>query len=212
VLVVAHCGLEYVPFPPPYVVSAFRGLIDAGADCIVGHHPHVPQGIEWRRGRPIVYSLGNFAFYQATGLLHRKTGFCVSLRCAGGRVRGLRLHPYRITDTGLRLLDAAERRAFDRTLVRLSRPFRTAAGPARAWNAWLAHYGDQGFREEVLGILDRMTTDPPKGAAMFRNRITTMQHLEHWQTHLTRVMAGKDRGYTRADRALVGEYFSRAIT
>ena len=47
VIVIAHCGLEYVPFPPPYVVAAFRALIEAGADCVIGHHPHVPQGIEW---------------------------------------------------------------------------------------------------------------------------------------------------------------------
>ena len=212
VLVVAHCGLEYVPFPPPYVVSAFRRLIDAGADCVIGHHPHVPQGIESWRGRTIVYSLGNFAFYQPTGLLHRKTGFCVSLRCSRGRVSRVDLRPYRITDGGLRLLDGPERRAFGRTMARLSRPFRTPGGPERAWNAWLAHYGDKGFRDEVRSILGRMVTEPQKGAAMFRNRITTMQHLELWQTHLTRVMRGEKRGYSRADRALVEEYFSRAVS
>jgi poly-gamma-glutamate synthesis protein (capsule biosynthesis protein) len=51
VIAVGHAGLEYVPFPPPYVVAAFRALSDAGADCVVGHHPHVPQGLERRRGR-----------------------------------------------------------------------------------------------------------------------------------------------------------------
>ena len=209
VIVIAHCGLEYVPFPPPYVVAAFRALVDAGADCVIGHHPHVPQGIEWWRGRPIVYSLGNFVFFQPTTLFHRKTGFCVSLRCDGGRVTGVELHPYRITDTGLRRLDAKEAQAFGADLTRLSRPFRTAAGPARAWNAWLSYYGEAGFRAEVTGILDRMTTDPRKGAAMFRNRITTMQHVEHWQTFLTRMVDGENGRYSRADYALVEEYFSK---
>ena len=46
VLAIGHCGLEYVPFPPPYVVEAFRAMADAGADVVIGHHPHVPQGIE----------------------------------------------------------------------------------------------------------------------------------------------------------------------
>lgn len=39
-----------------------RGAIDLGADIVVGHHPHVLQGMEIYRGKPIFYSLGNFAF------------------------------------------------------------------------------------------------------------------------------------------------------
>jgi len=211
VIVIAHCGLEYVPFPPPYVVAAFRALVEAGADCVIGHHPHVPQGIEWWRGRPILYSLGNFAFYQPTTLLHRKTGFCVSLRCDGGRITALELHPYRIMDTGLRRLDPKEAQGFGRDLTRLSRPFSTAGGPARAWNAFLAHYGESGFRAEVTGILDRMAADPRKGAAMFRNRISTVQHQEHWRTFLTRMVDGERKGYSRADYRLVEEYFSKPV-
>jgi hypothetical protein len=39
-------------------------VIDAGADAVVGHGPHVLRGIEFYRGRPIAYSLGNFATYR----------------------------------------------------------------------------------------------------------------------------------------------------
>jgi len=38
-------------------------LIDAGADAVIGHHPHVLHGIEIYRGRPVFYSLGNFLFH-----------------------------------------------------------------------------------------------------------------------------------------------------
>ena len=38
-----------------------RAVIDAGADAVIGHGPHVLRGIEFYRGRPIAYSLGNFA-------------------------------------------------------------------------------------------------------------------------------------------------------
>jgi poly-gamma-glutamate synthesis protein (capsule biosynthesis protein) len=37
-------------------------MIDAGADAVIGAHPHVPQTVDWYRGKPIVYSLGNFVF------------------------------------------------------------------------------------------------------------------------------------------------------
>ena len=212
VIAIAHAGLEYVPYPPPYVVSAYRAMVDAGADCVIGHHPHVPQGIEQWRGRPIVYSLGNFVFYQPTTLLHRKIGFCVTLNCADGRVAGVELHPYRITDTGPRRLAAKETASFNRNMARLSRPFKTAGGPARAWEAWLDYYGEQGFRAEVIGILETMRADPRKGAAMFRNRITTMQHTELWRTFLTRMMDGGKRNYSRDAYRTVEEYFSKTIS
>jgi len=209
VIAIAHCGLEYVPYPPPYVVAAFRAMIDAGADAVIGHHPHVPQGIEYRAGRPIVYSLGNFLFYQHTELLSRKTGFCVTLQFDRKKFAGLELHPYRITDTGLRRLNPHEHTAFRETMKVLSKPFRTASGPERAWRAYLAHYGATGFAAEVSGILDRMKAEPQKAAAMFRNRITAMQHVELWRDHLTATMAGGPKGYPREAARMVEEYFTR---
>jgi poly-gamma-glutamate capsule biosynthesis protein CapA/YwtB (metallophosphatase superfamily) len=211
VLAIGHCGLEYVPYPPPYVVAAFRAIADAGADCVIGHHPHVPQGIEWRGGRPILYSLGNFAFYQHTDLHYRKTGFFVTLRCARDRVTGLDVHPYRITDAGLRLLNSRERAAFDRAMNRLSRPFGSAAGPRRAWDAYLAYYGMPGFTSEVTAILDRMKTEPQKAAAMFRNRLTTLQHAELWRDCLTAIMAGETGAFPSEAYRTVEEYFTRKL-
>ena len=64
VLVSLHHGFEYEPVPPPQDVALARGLVRAGADAVIGHHPHVPQGVEWVGGKPIVYSLGNFVFLQ----------------------------------------------------------------------------------------------------------------------------------------------------
>ena len=48
--------------PVDHQTSLGRQCIDAGADLVVGSHPHVLQGIEYYRGKPIVYSLGNFIF------------------------------------------------------------------------------------------------------------------------------------------------------
>jgi hypothetical protein len=44
------------------VVKRGCAYLDAGADVILGNHPHVLQGIEFYKGRPIVHSLGNFIF------------------------------------------------------------------------------------------------------------------------------------------------------
>jgi hypothetical protein len=64
VLVMLHAGREYRDVPPADVVAMARGIIRAGAAAVIGHHPHVPEGLEWVDGRPIIYSLGNFVFAQ----------------------------------------------------------------------------------------------------------------------------------------------------
>jgi poly-gamma-glutamate capsule biosynthesis protein CapA/YwtB (metallophosphatase superfamily) len=62
VIVAAHWGFEYRFYPLPYQMRQARRMIDAGAQLVLGHGPHYPQGIEEYRGRAIVYSLGNFIF------------------------------------------------------------------------------------------------------------------------------------------------------
>lgn len=62
VVVSFHWGAERAELPKQYQRDAAYRAIDAGADLVIGHHPHVLQGIESYRGRPILYSLGNFAF------------------------------------------------------------------------------------------------------------------------------------------------------
>lgn len=59
VVVAIHWGIEKTTVPTPYQVSLGRAFIDAGADIVIGHHPHVLQGAELYRGKPIFYSLGN---------------------------------------------------------------------------------------------------------------------------------------------------------
>ena len=57
-----HWGWEYDAGPDARQRQLAHAMIDAGADAVVGGHPHVTQGAEIYRGRPIVYSLGNFVF------------------------------------------------------------------------------------------------------------------------------------------------------
>ena len=62
VVVNYHWGEELAKYPGDYQMDLARFTIDQGADLVVGHHPHVLQGAEIYKGRPIVYSLGNFIF------------------------------------------------------------------------------------------------------------------------------------------------------
>ena len=61
-VIVVHAGHEFASVPPPRIRRSYRAFIDAGADLVVGHHPHVPQGIEPYGAGWIAYSLGNLIF------------------------------------------------------------------------------------------------------------------------------------------------------
>jgi len=60
VVVSLHWGSEFIERPAPDEIAIAHRIVDAGADLIIGHHPHVLRGIERRGGATIVYSLGNF--------------------------------------------------------------------------------------------------------------------------------------------------------
>ncbi len=66
VVVYVHWGVERTNYPVEYQKTLARQYIEAGADAVIGCHPHVLQGLEFYQGKPIVYSLGNYWFNNTT--------------------------------------------------------------------------------------------------------------------------------------------------
>lgn len=62
VVVCVHWGQEFVAYPTPRIRRLARKIISAGAGIIIGHHPHVLQGVEKVGNGLVAYSLGNFTF------------------------------------------------------------------------------------------------------------------------------------------------------
>lgn len=62
VIACCHWGIEGDYYPTQYQIDTAHKIIDWGADVLIGHHPHVLQGMEEYQGRIICYSLGNFCF------------------------------------------------------------------------------------------------------------------------------------------------------
>lgn len=62
IIVQIHWGIEKEYHPTEAQIALAHTAVDLGADLVVGHHPHVLQGIERYKDRMIVYSLGNFCF------------------------------------------------------------------------------------------------------------------------------------------------------
>jgi len=188
VIVICHGGVEYIPFPPPYLADAFDRIARAGADLIIGHHPHVPQRIRIHHGVPICYSLGNFVFFQPTDLHFRKIGYLVKAGVAENGIARIRLIPYEIQAQRLNMLAGGKRERFFKTLESISAPLSDFNGIEAAWHGFLKYYGKAGFREEMDRIMTTLAAEPAKGAAMFRNRLTTLQHRHHLMDLMTRIM------------------------
>jgi poly-gamma-glutamate synthesis protein (capsule biosynthesis protein) len=80
-IVIFHWGQEMIHTPRTYQVELARLAIDAGADVIIGHHPHVLQEIKSYKGKPIFYSIGNYAFGSDTKTSPQE-GMAVRIRLA----------------------------------------------------------------------------------------------------------------------------------
>lgn len=66
-IVMPHQGVEYKARQNHWQEEQYRKMINYGADMVVGGHTHSIQGLEWYKGKPIVYSVGNFIFDQNFG-------------------------------------------------------------------------------------------------------------------------------------------------
>lgn len=80
IIVSLHWGGEYAARPTSEQVKLARRMIDAGADLVVGGHPHVVQPLEPYHGGWIAYSLGNFIFDQRSPATHHGIMLKVTLR------------------------------------------------------------------------------------------------------------------------------------
>lgn len=92
VIVSLHWGDEYTYQVNREQRETGRLAIESGADLVLGHHSHTPQGIEIYQGKPIVYSLGNFLFYPFAESYCNES-FVLQARIGKGGVEGMRLLP-----------------------------------------------------------------------------------------------------------------------
>jgi poly-gamma-glutamate synthesis protein (capsule biosynthesis protein) len=85
-VVVFHCGVEYMKRPTERQVALAHKCVDAGADLVLGCHPHVLQTVEEYKGKPIVYSMGGFVFDSNVFDSDRSAMFLFELRKRSARL------------------------------------------------------------------------------------------------------------------------------
>ena len=95
-IMVVHGGEEWHSSPSEEQQEFYRAGIDAGADIIFAHHPHVLQGMEAYRGGLIAYSLGNFIFPGMYEMPYAEESLILSTGFYGGRLLYLKPYPVKI--------------------------------------------------------------------------------------------------------------------
>lgn len=97
VVVSMHAGTEYATQPHPDQTAFARAAIDAGAQLVIGHHPHVVQTFERYRGGYILYSLGNFVFDQMWSE-ETRLGAIAKVTFEKGSIAGIEFVPIKTFD------------------------------------------------------------------------------------------------------------------
>jgi poly-gamma-glutamate capsule biosynthesis protein CapA/YwtB (metallophosphatase superfamily) len=97
VIVFPHWGIEYTATPSALQRALAHAAIDAGADLVIGNHPHWAGAVEIYRGKPTFYALGNFVF-NIDRSEQTEEGIVLELTFDGGQLLQARMRPYVILD------------------------------------------------------------------------------------------------------------------
>lgn len=131
VFVVVHWGIQYADDPESWQVEAAHAIIDAGADGLIGHHPHILHRLERYKGGIIAYSLGNFLFNNALPLQRNtavlRLGFSHAKHC----LDLVALHPAAIFPAPVHHPQPAKGSMFEEIVERTTRLSRKGPHPTQ---------------------------------------------------------------------------------
>jgi len=169
VVISLHFGHEDIEYPPPECRRQARAIIGMGADAVLGHHPHVIQGIEVFEGGLIAYSMGNFVFDHADP--RRQSGLMVRFGLDGDGLTRVEFLPVAIGEDGrVAPAEGAEREEAIAHIRRLSGFLADGSSDRRFWNAsgdsFLGTYGSSLCRtlnrRGIRGLLRLLLRARPK--------------------------------------------------
>ncbi|MDW7657580.1 MAG: CapA family protein [Bacillota bacterium] len=198
VVIVMHGGNELNPVPSPVVVDRYRSFIDAGADSVIGMHPHCPQGFEVYRGKPIFYSCGNYLFGypgQGSPLSSWYYGYLPRIVFDGPQT-SLSVHPYRFSPEGdkITLLTGAEKDRFLNYLDRISAVIADPQELQKHYEGWCVLEGGKlihGLLHEGKPIDPGTGPITDKPTLIMRNILTCEAHNHLASTYMRMVCDGR---------------------
>jgi hypothetical protein len=140
VIVSLHWGVEKVFYPSPKQIFFAHNLIEIGANVVLGHHPHVLQGIEEYKDGIIIYSLGNFQFVYDKQECHGKDSkrtnqtIVLSLDINKKGVEHYDIIPVKINDHYCPILpDVSEEKEILEFIYKISKPIKNGEINKKFW-------------------------------------------------------------------------------
>lgn len=207
VVVFFHGGHENNPYPSPKKQELYRMFVEFGADAVVAMHTHCPQGYEVYRGRPIIYSMGNFYFpHGKEGKFENPNyswyyGYLTQLNFIDGRVEA-ELIPYHFTDKKLEILQGKRLEKFNRYLDILNAPIGDEEELRRLFRGWCMITGP--VYAELTRYEEAMVDDQEKVRHM-KNSFSCEAHNELLTEYLNlcyECKTGEVEGYSGRIREL----------
>jgi len=190
VIMIVHGGREHTPAPPPYFVGALRQFAEAGADAVIAHHAHVPQGMEIHGHVPIVYCQGNFVFRPSHDLHYTTVGYLAHLDFSPEGLAGFFITPYKMAPQGLERLKGEALAEFVDELETVSRLLKDPTAIRQMWDAFGDVRGLQNLTGTIQSVLSDFAENPRSAAARLHNHFFAPAHREYALHNLQRVVNG----------------------
>jgi len=192
VIVSFHWGIENYTLPTSRQVEYAHRVIDAGADLVLGHHPHVLQSIELYKDRFIIYSLGNFVFDNSR--THQKQTVIFSCEFDKGRIICPQIIPIIINNYQPQLALGDDFEEILKRVKKISKEFKTRVS----------------FSSDSIYLTgennNKITIVPIKEWKLQGKKIqvyTSQLKLINLQSNLSKVFPIKDKSFIIKDACLV---------
>ncbi len=151
-IVQVHAGVEEEDIPLPEWRDRYKRILYLGADAVIGHHPHQPQGWEEIAGKFVIYSLGNFFFQPEYPSIWRKKGALACLEFEGAKLAKVEVRMVDWSTSALSLSSRTDDRVTLANLCRaLEEPGYSQAVDKMVERLWRERYSNY-YRNAVNGV------------------------------------------------------------
>lgn len=153
-----HAGHEFMLTPSPRIRKAYRSFIEAGADTVIGHHPHVPQGYEQYHKGWIFYSLGNLVFDSPYVSSYAETdhGYLVKMKIGRHNIFDIDIIPYHLrTNIMVEELSSRNLIAYKHFIKRISQQIIDDVSFAEEWQRNVVMRWKQDYQKNFMNLSAR---------------------------------------------------------